>query len=482
MQRDRLGGEPVNFELVAGLETHIELSTKSKLFCFCANEFGAEPNTRCCPVCIGLPGTLPRMNKQAVYFGVMAGLALNCRINNLCVMERKNYSYPDLPKAYQITQLSMPLCEDGYLELSSGKKIRIARIQVEEDAGKLVHSEDEVYVDYNRCGVPLIEIVSEPDISSVEEAREYVEKLRLLMRYIGISDCRMQEGSMRFDVNVSVKKPSETKLGERTEIKNMNSVSAMVKAMEHEYNRQTQLLLEGRRILRETLRFDEVQGVTLPMRSKEDAQDYRFFREPDLLSVVLSDTEIDEIKSSMPVLPWCKAKKYISEYGISPIEAEHLTKYRKISEFYDETINNGANPRIASKFIIGQIFSLFTTESEKEEFLLSITSTMLSELCVLLEKGKISKNLAKVTLDKMLSTGKAVTELISEEDMKTLSTEELFGLCKKTLAANTPAVKDYKRGKEKALMALLGAVMRESRGKADPEHTKRILMDLLSED
>ncbi len=267
----------MNYELVAGLETHIELSTKSKLFCSCANEFGAKPNTRCCPVCIGLPGTLPVMNRQAVYYGVMAGLALNCKINNISSMERKNYSYPDLPKAYQITQLSAPLCEDGYLELSSGKKIRITRIQIEEDAGKLIHTEDEVCIDYNRCGVPLIEIVSEPDISSFEEAREYVEKLRLLMRYIGISDCRMQEGSMRFDVNISVKEQGTTKLGDRTEIKNMNSVSAMVKAMEYEYNRQRKTLCAGGKILRETMRFDEAQGVTVPMRSKEDAQDYRFF-------------------------------------------------------------------------------------------------------------------------------------------------------------------------------------------------------------
>lgn len=481
MQKYGLGGEPVNYELVAGLETHIELSTKSKLFCSCPNEFGAQPNTLCCPVCIGLPGTLPLMNRQAVYYGVMAGLALNCKINKTSVMERKNYSYPDLPKAYQITQLTSPLCEDGYLELSSGKKIRIARIQVEEDAGKLVHSEKEVFVDYNRCGVPLIEIVSEPDISSSEEAREYVEKLRLLMRYIGISDCRMQEGSMRFDVNISVKEQGAEKLGDRTEIKNMNSVSAMVRAMEYEFDRQAKVLDDGRKVLRETLRFDEAQGITIPMRSKEDARDYRFFREPDLFSVKLSVEEIEEIKNGMPQLPSEKIKKYTDEYGLSFSDAQHLTKYRKISEFFDETVSEGAAPLTASKFIIGQIFAFFATEAEKEEFSLKITPIMLCELCALLEEKKIANNLAKVTLDKMLATGKGVSSFVSEEDMKALSEDELLALCREAIVKNASAVADYKSGKEKALMALLGAVMRDSKGKADPGIAKINLAKLMSE-
>lgn len=472
----------MKYEFVAGLETHIELSTKSKLFCFCKNEFGAEPNTRCCPVCMGLPGTLPVMNRQAVYYGIMAGLALNCKINTRSVMERKNYSYPDLPKAYQITQLSSPLCEDGYLELSTGKKIRITRIQIEEDAGKLIHKENEVLIDYNRCSVPLIEIVSEPDISSCEEAREYVEKLRLLMRYIGISDCRMQEGSMRFDVNVSVRNQGEKTLGTRTEIKNMNSVSAMQKAMEYEYSRQIKTLSEGGAVSRETLRYDEEKGITVSMRSKEDAKDYRFFFEPDLLSVVVSSKEIQKIKDSMPVLPFEKVKKYTEEYKLSKTDAEHLTKYRKISEFFDEVVDKGADPSVVSKFIIGQIFSLFATETEKEEFSLKITPLMLFELCVLLEKGKISRNLAKVTLDKMLSTGKRAGDFISAEDMKVISEEELLQMCKKAIEENTSAAADYKKGKEKALMALLGAIMRYSKGKADPEKTKNLLADLISED
>ena len=472
----------MKYEFEAGLETHIELSTKSKLFCSCKNEFGAEPNTRCCPVCMGLPGALPVMNRQAVYYGIMAGLALNCKINTCSVMERKNYSYPDLPKAYQITQLSSPLCEDGYLELSTGKKIRITRIQIEEDAGKLIHKENEVLIDYNRCSVPLIEIVSEPDISSCEEAREYVEKLRLLMRYIGISDCRMQEGSMRFDVNVSVRNQGEKTLGTRTEIKNMNSVSAMQKAMEYEYSRQIKTLSQGGAVSRETLRYDEEKGITVSMRSKEDAKDYRFFFEPDLLSVMVSSKEIQKIKASMPVLPFEKVKKYTEEYKLSKTDAEHLTKYRKISEFFDEVVDKGADPSLVSKFIIGQIFSLFATETEKEEFSLKITPLMLFELCVLLEKGKISRNLAKVTLDKMLSTGKRAGDFISAEDMKVISEEELLQMCKKAIEENTSAVADYKKGKEKALMALLGAVMRYSKGKADPETTKNILTDLMSED
>lgn len=471
----------MKYELVSGFETHIELSTKSKLFCSCSTEFGAPPNTLCCPVCLGHPGTLPTINKQAVRLAVMAGIALNCKINLYSVMERKNYSYPDLPKAYQITQLLSPVCENGYLELSSGKRVRITRIQVEEDAGKLVHTDDAYYVDYNRCGVPLIEIVSEPDISSVEEAKEYVEKMRILMRYIGVSDCKMQEGSMRCDVNVSLKKQGDTTLGTRTEIKNMNSVSAIARAMEYEQSRQAKILDSGEKVQRETLRFDDAKGVTISMRSKEDAQDYRFFREPDLPEVVLTPEEIEDIKCSMPTLPWEKEMKYTLEWGLPYSVASQLTKYRKISEFFDKTVECSADPQLAAGFITGQIFSLFTTKGEKEEFKIRTTSRDLSALCSFVEKKKISKNFAKVTLSRMLATGKSAEDLISPEDMQGLSEEELLSICKKALKENPRAVSDYKGGKEKAVMAILGTVMRHSRGAADPESAKACLVRLLAE-
>ena len=470
----------MSYELVSGLETHIELSTDSKLFCLCSTRFGAEPNTLCCPVCLGHPGTLPVLNKQAVYLALMAGSALNCRVNLRSVMERKNYSYPDLPKAYQITQLSTPLCEDGYLELSSGKRIRITRIQVEEDAGKVVHTEDAFCVDYNRCGVPLIEIVSEPDISSVEEAKEYVEKLRILMRYIGVSDCKMQEGSMRCDVNVSLKKQGAETLGTRTEIKNMSSVSSIARAMEYEYARQKDILEKGGSVQRQTLRFDEAKGITIPMRSKEDAQDYRFFCEPDLQPVVLTQQEVEDVRHSMPMLPSEKEKIYTEQLGLTKSQAALLTKYRRISEFYDEAVKLCAEPQLAAGFITGQIFSLFATEGEKEEFSLRITPHSLAELCTLVQQKTISKNLAKVTLDKMLATGKRAEELITARDMQGISEEELVSLCQAALELNAPAVAAFKNGKEKALMAFLGTVMRQSRGAADPERAKACLLKLLS--
>ena len=469
----------MKYELVAGLETHVELSTKTKLFCSCEVAFGKEPNTLCCPVCMGHPGTLPIMNRQAVYFAVMAGLALNCKISKESYMERKNYFYPDLPKAYQITQLSSPLCTDGYLELASGKRIRINRIQLEEDAGKLIHTDDAVYVDYNRCGVPLIEIVSEPDFLSSEEAREYLEKLRILMRYIGISDCRMQEGSMRFDVNISAREVGSKALGTRTEIKNMNSISNMIKGMEYEFNRQCEMLAKGEKVLQQTMRFDDVTFTTSPMRSKEDAQDYRFFREPDIPSIVLADEEIWDIKKNMPILPDAKKKIYM-ELGLSQQDAEQLSKYRNVSQFFDAVIKETESPLLASNLIISRIFANFKSENDKEDFKLLITPLQFSELLKLTEDGSISKNLAKTTLDKMLVSGKSAGEYITEQDTKKLTDEEISEFCEKAVVENPRAVSDYRSGKDKAIMALLGAVMRYSKGKADPEKVTKILKDILA--
>ena len=412
----------MKYELVAGFETHVELATKTKIFCSCTTQFGGEPNTHCCPICIGLPGTLPKLNKKVVEYAIRAGLATNCEIAEISKMDRKNYCYPDLPKAYQISQYDKPLCEHGYIQLSNGRKIRILRIHIEEDAGKLVHRRGDTLVDYNRGGVPLIEIVTEPDFRSVDEAKEYVEKLQSIMRYIGVSDCKMQEGSMRCDVNISVRPEGSEKLGTRTEIKNMNSITFIAKAMEYEYGRQVDLIESGEKVTQETLRYDDVSNTTSSMRGKEDANDYRYFRDPDLVTINVPREIVEDIK---------------------------------------------ARPKTAANFIIGQIFRTVETESEKEQFDVSVSAEALNELIKLLDSGKIRMNLAKSTLDKMLETGKRATELISESDMGGLDESALDELCRQAIESNPKAVSDYLAGKEKAVKAMVGFVMKNSRGKAD---------------
>ena len=469
----------MNYELVAGFETHVELSTKTKIFCSCTTEFGGEPNTHCCPVCIGLPGTLPKLNKQVVKYAIMAGLATNCQIAEVAKMDRKNYCYPDLAKAYQISEFDKPLCENGFIKLSNGRKIRILRIHIEEDAGKLIHEKGDTYVDYNRGGVPLIEIVTEPDFRSVDEAREYVEKLQLIMRYIGVSDCRMQEGSMRCDVNVSVRPVGSDKLGTRTEIKNMNSINNIAKAMNYEFQRQVQLIENGGEVVQETLRFDDTTGTTSSMRTKEDANDYRYFREPDLVSIVTTKEEVEEIRKTLPVLPDVKAERYVTQYDIPEKDAQLLTRYRKISEYFDEAIVGLKTPKTVSNFIISSLFRRVETEIDKEKFLVKTTPKQLNELVKLLEDKKIQNNLAKNTLEKMLDTGKPCTEFISESDLGGVDENALEIMCKNAIESNPNAVDDFKNGKEKALMALLGNVMKQSKGKADAQSVKEKLINLI---
>ena len=462
-----MGCEAVNYELVVGFETHIELATKTKIFCSCTTQFGGEPNSHCCPVCIGLPGTLPKLNREVVNFGIKAGLATHGEIAEISKMDRKNYCYPDLAKAYQISQLYAPLTIGGYVELSNGKKIRLNHIHIEEDAGKLIHQNGDTYVDYNRGGVPLIEIVSEPDIRSIDEAREYVEKLQQVMRYIGISDCRMQEGSMRCDVNISVRPQGQEEFGTRTEIKNMNSINNICKAIEYEYNRQIALIESGGKVVQETLRYDDATNTTSSMRSKEDAHDYRYFRDPDLVTIVVTRDEVEKIKSTLPELPADKCRRYVNELSIPEKDAQLLTRYRKISEYFDKACEGVKSPKTVSNFIIGQIFSRVETEIDKENFDVAVTPQQLNELVKLLDSGKIRNNLAKVTLEKMLDTGKGALEFISESDMGGLDENALIELCKQAVESNPKAVEDYKNGKEKAIKAMVGFVMKNSRGKAD---------------
>ena len=469
----------MSYDLVVGLETHVELLTKTKIFCGCKNAFGSEPNTNCCPICIGLPGTLPKLNREVVNFAIKAGLALNCTINLKSKMDRKNYVYPDLSKAYQISQFYSPICKNGYVELASGKKIRIHQIHMEEDAGKLVHKSGDVYVDYNRGGVPLLEIVTEPDISSSEEAREYVEKLQMIMRYIGVSDCKMQEGSMRCDVNVSVKPSGSNILGTRTEIKNMNSITFMTKAIDYEYKRHVEVIESGKSVEQQTLRYIESTNSTESMRSKEDAQDYRYFRDPDLLDICLNSEYIEKIKESLPELPTERFKRYTNEFGIPEKDAILIVKYKNVSDFFEAASDGIKNPKTVSNFIIGQIFRNIETESEREKFEILISPKQLNELVKLVEESKINMNLAKKTLSKMLESGKGVREFISENDMKGISGEEIETLCKEAISNNDSAAKDYLAGKEKALKAMLGYVMKATRGKGDALVIEKKLVEIL---
>ena len=469
----------MKWETVIGLETHVELSTKTKIFCSCKTDFGGDPNTHCCPICIGLPGTLPKINKKAIRYAVMAGLATNCTINNISKMDRKNYVYPDLPKAYQISQFDKPLCSNGHIELSNGKKVRINRIHLEEDAGKLVHESGNVYIDYNRGGVPLIEIVTEPDISNELEAKEYVEKLQMIMRNIGVSDCKMQEGSMRCDVNLSVRESGSKELGVKTEIKNMNSVTFMTKAIEYERERQIDLLESGQKVIQETLRFDESTGATSSMRRKEDAHDYRYFKDPDLVEIHLTDEEIENIKSSLPESPDVKLSRYINDLGIKETDASILIKYRNISIFFDEAVKGVKNPQTVSNFIIGQLFRSLDGDNDKEKFDIKVTPEELKELVLLIEDNKISMNIAKATLDKMLENGKPVKELISDKDMQEIDKDALNKMCQEAIASNENAVADYKSGKEKALKSILGFVMKLSKGRANALEVEEILKGLL---
>ena len=466
-----------DYKLVIGLETHVELQTKSKIFCSCPTAFGAEPNTHCCPVCTGEPGSLPILNKEVLAYAVRAGLATNCRISRITHLDRKNYVYPDLPKAYQISQFDEPICVGGYVELDSGKRIRINHIHVEEDAGKLVHEDGYTYIDYNRGGVPLIEIVSEPDITDIAEAREYMEKLQITMRHIGVSDCKMQEGSMRCDVNISVHKEGEP-LGTRTEIKNMNSLSFMEKALSYEYARQCDVLESGEKVVQETRRYNEGTQTTESMRSKEDAQDYRYFPEPDILTVEVSDEFVDAIRSAMPELPTALRKRYVEKYGLGETEADLIVKYKKIADFFNDCARQ-ANPKLAANLILGQIFRGMQTEEEKEAFGIKVTPSQLAELVKLQDEGKINAQIARQTLKKMLEEGKDASAYLTEDDLKGVDSGAIDKLCAEAVAANARAVNDYRNGKTQAIKALVGYVMKATRGKADAGEAEKKIIALI---
>ena len=468
-----------NYELVVGLETHVELATKTKIFCGCSTAFGAEPNTHCCPVCTGQPGALPKLNKQAVRFAIMAGLALNCSICEIAELDRKNYVYPDLPKAYQISEFDKPLCIQGDIPLSNGRTIRIHHIHIEEDAGKLIHDQDGIYIDYNRGGVPLIEIVSEPDFRSSDEVREYLEKIQLIMKYLQISDAKMQEGSMRCDVNISVRPEGTSTFGTRTEIKNMNSISYISKALAYEKKRQIDIIESGGTVVQETRRYDEVSNKTESMRGKENTQDYRYFREPDLVPIHTLPTEVKEIKSVLPELPDSKLCRYREIYGFSEADSWNLLKYFRVAEFLDKVIQLGAKPKTAGNFMLGQVYRYLQTEEKKEQFDITVYPQDFASLCQLVDSGKLRMSLAKNFLEKMLAEGKNLNYYLSREDLEEITEDQMRDFCKKAVEIYPKAVEDYRRGKDQAIKSLIGYIMKETHGRADALQAENILREII---
>ena len=471
----------MEYELICGLETHVELATASKLFCGCAASFGGEPNTRCCPVCLGLPGALPRLNRRAVGYAVRTGLALNARVMPVSRMARKNYTYPDLPKAYQITQYAEPICRGGGLRLFNGRVVPIERIQIEEDAGKLIRRDGKLWVDYNRAGVPLLEIVSLPAIYSAEEARDYMERMQQLVRAIGVSDGRMQEGSIRCDVNVSVRPKGSTELGARTEIKNMNSPAFMVRAINYEYRRQVEVLRAGGAVVRETRRYVEQNGTTAPMRGKEAADDYRFFPEPDLPPIFVTAEELEAARAALPELPDDRCRRFVTQFGLTEEEAGLLVRYRRVADYFEEAAGGLKNPSLVARWLLGPVYSRMSGDAARENFAPAVSAAQLHELAGLVEGRGLSTHVARQALEKMLDTGEPCRRFLTEQDFAGLDSAALREICRVVLARDSRAAAAYRQGKERALQALLGAVMRETRGRAEPAAARQQLLSLLRE-
>lgn len=474
-----------DYEVVMGLEVHAELSTKTKIFCSCPTKFGAEPNTQVCPICMAMPGTLPVLNEKVVEYAVKAGLATNCEISKDSKNDRKNYFYPDLPKAYQISQFDKPLCNHGYVEIEDDegnkKKVRLLRIHIEEDAGKLNHDEfaGGSLVDLNRAGVPLIEMVSEPDLRSSGEAERYLRKLKSILEYIEVSDCKMQEGSLRADVNVSVHKPGEP-LGTRTEMKNMNSFRSIVRGIEYEIERQIDVIEDGGVVEQETLRWDDVSGKTFPMRDKEDAQDYRYFPDPDLVAIKLSDEYIENIKKTLPELPESRKERYLTEYGLSEKDANIITSSKYLSDLFEQASKICNNPKAVNNWIISDI-SRILNETEMEPIQIPFDSKQLAKLVILIDKGTISSSIAKKVLVEMFEHPRDPEDIIDEKGWVQISDENAIKeVVLKILENNPQSIADYKAGKQKALGFLVGQAMKETRGKANPQMLNKMFIEELN--
>ena len=472
------------YETVIGLEVHVELATKTKIFCGCSTAFGAEPNTHTCPVCTGMPGSLPVLNRQVVEYAMAVGIATNCNITRHTKFDRKNYFYPDNPQNYQISQLYLPICRDGGVEIetAAGKKIvGIHEIHMEEDAGKLVHDEweDVSIVDYNRSGVPLIEIVSEPDMRSAEEVIAYLEKLRMIIQYLGASDCKLQEGSMRADVNLSVREVGAETFGTRTEMKNLNSFSAIARAIEGERERQIDLLEEGKEVVQETRRWDDEAEYSYPMRSKEDAQDYRYFPEPDLPPIVISDAWLEEIRAKQPEFRDEKQARYQKEYGLPEYDTEIITADRKLTELFESCIARGAAPKEVSNWIMGDTMRLLK-ENEMEPSDLTFAPEHLVKMIEMIESGAINRKVARKVFEAVFKDDVDPETYVEENGLKTVNDEGALRKVIEEIVENNPkSVEDYKAGKKKAMGFFVGQTMRAMKGKADPAMVNQILREIL---
>lgn len=476
------------YESVIGLEVHAELKTKSKIFCNCTTEFGGDPNTHVCPVCLGLPGVLPVLNKQVVEFAIMAGLALNCQIASFSKFDRKNYYYPDLPKNYQISQYDLPIAEEGYLDIEVNgeqKRIGIARVHMEEDAGKLVHQGDTIaqsqysLVDYNRTGVPLIEIVSEPDLRSPQEARAYLEKLKAILQYTGVSDCKMQEGSLRCDANVSVRPLGSKELGTKTELKNLNSFKALQKALEYEIQRQIEVLEDGGQVIQETRSWDEAKGVTVSLRSKEEAHDYRYFPEPDLVPLRIDRHWIERVRENLPELPDEKKVRFVKQYDLPSYDAEVITSSKTLADFFEQCLEHYENAKTISNWVMGELLRLLNANNLEIEDS-PIKPKQLVELLMLMDKGTISGKIAKTVFEEMFTSGKPPQAIVEEKGLVQISdVGELARIVDKVVEANPQSVEDFRNGKEKAIGYLVGQVMKETKGKANPQLVNKLLRERL---
>lgn len=475
----------MKYEAVIGLEVHTELQTTTKIFCSCRTSFGADPNTNVCPVCLGLPGVLPVLNKKVLEYAVRAGLALNCEISRFSKFDRKNYYYPDLPKNFQTSQFDLPICEHGYLDVEvdgEKRRIRITRAHMEEDAGKLVHhgtsitDSDYSLVDYNRTGTPLLEIVSEPDMRSAKEAVAYMEKMRAILQYVGISDCRMEEGSLRCDANVSVRPVGQKELGTKTEIKNINSFKGVERAIEYEAMRQAELLEDGGKVVQETRTWDEKEGVTKSMRTKEEANDYRYFPEPDLVPFTVSDEYIENIRKSLPELPDARKERYMKEFGLSSEDAVFMTNDKATADYFEAAVAAGADPKAAVNWLMGEFASQLSTDGIEIDKA-PVSAENLAALLKLISKGTISGKIAKKVFATMWKEGGNPDDIVKAQGLVQISdTAKLSKLVDEVVGNNPKAVEDFKAGKKKAVGALVGQIMKATKGKANP----RVINELLN--
>jgi len=474
----------MNWETVIGLEVHVELSTKSKIFCSCITAFGGDPNTHCCPVCTGMPGTLPVLNHQVVTYAMKAGIALNCDITRYTKFDRKNYFYPDLPKAYQVSQLYLPICVNGSvpIETAAGHKdIRIHEIHMEEDAGKLIHDAwaDATKTDYNRCGVPLIEIVSEPDFRSAEEVLAYLEKLKSTLEYLDVSDCKMQEGSMRADINLSVREAGTSEMGTRTEMKNMNSFKAIGRAIEYEAKRQIEVIAEGGRVIQETRRWDENKDASFAMRSKENAQDYRYFPEPDLPPVEIDDLWFNQVKASLPEMAEQKRARYVADYALPEYDAGMITGQKALADFFEETVAGGSAPKEVANWIMGDLLRILKDKGIEARDM-AMTPARLGRIIALIDEGKLNRNKGREVFEALFDSDADIDAYVKEHDLIQISDEGAIATSiAEILAENQKTVDEYKSGKTKVFGFLVGQTMKALKGKADPSVINAILKELL---